>query len=342
MGSFNFQKQSHRRLNLLTGEWILVSPNRLDRPWEGKVETAQSALPPRYDPDCFLCPGNKRANGAANPRYGTTFVFSNDFSALTRGGRAPRRSRGLLHAEPESGECRVVCFSPRHDLTLARMESSAIEKVVETWTEEYRKFARNRTIHYVQIFENKGELMGCSNPHPHGQIWAQRSIPTEAARELGEMKGYKKSHRSCLLCDYAKVELQRRERVILANERFIALVPFWATWPFEALILPREHFSSLLDFSEDDRRAFAAILKNLTAGYDRLFDVSFPYSAGIHQIPTDGVLRPEFHLHMHFYPPLLRSATIKKFLVGYEMLAAPQRDMTPESAAKRLSAVVAV
>lgn len=331
--------RAHRRYNPLTGEHVLVSPHRLERPWQGSEEPP--VLPPQltHDPTCYLCPGNQRANGERNPDYDGTFVFDNDFAALpadnTSGGMD---EHGLLVARAERGRCRVVCFSPRHDLGLAQLEPHDLLRVVETWKSEYEALGADDLIGHVQIFENRGELMGCSNPHPHGQIWAQASVPDLPARELRNMATWHERHGRPLLVAYAELELERGERVIAANEHFVVVVPFWATWPFETLVLPRRQAQSLADLSPDQLRAFASIIGVITQTYDRLFGVPFPYSSGIHQAPTDGASHPHCTLHMHFYPPLLRSATVRKFMVGYEMLAEAQRDLTPEAAARRLRA----
>ncbi len=335
--TFNPNDHSHTRLNLLTGDWVLVSPHRSKRPWQGKVEDVPADSRPAYDPKCYLCPGNERVGGEKNPAYDTTFVFTNDFSALqndTPAGEVNRK--GLLQAKSESGICRVICFSPRHDLTLPEMDTAAIRKVVDLWADEFTTLGSRSDINYVQIFENKGEMMGCSNPHPHGQIWAQRSLPLEIVKESTQLKAhYDKTGRS-LLTDYLEVEQEEKTRIVVENEHFVALVPFWAVWPFEVLVISRRHLQQITQLTEAEKDAYADIIRRLTIRYDNLFRVSFPYSAGIHQAPTDGNTHPEWHLHMHFYPPLLRSATVKKFMVGYEMLGNPQRDITPEWAAERL------
>jgi UDPglucose--hexose-1-phosphate uridylyltransferase len=326
----------HRRLNPLTGELVLVSPHRTARPWQGQVE-AQAAEPrPSYDPTCYLCPGNERAAGARTPVYSTTFVFDNDFAALTPD-TAPERSdrAGLLVADSERGICRVVCFSPRHDLTLGQMDHGTIRRVVDTWTDQYLELSALDWVNHVLVFENRGAMMGASNPHPHGQIWANQRLPNEPARELHHQQAYA-DHGGCLLCDYLAVELKEEERVVCQNDQFVVLVPFWAVWPFETLVLPRRHDGALPDLADGERDGLADILRRLTRRYDRLFAVTFPYSMGFHQRPTTGARHPEWHLHAHFYPPLLRSATVRKFMVGYELLAQPQRDITPESAAQRL------
>ncbi len=326
----------HRRLNRLTGEWLLVSPHRTQRPWQGQVEDTIVEHRPAYDPTCYLCPGNTRAGGVLTPDYTSTFVFDNDFAALLPDAPAQRLDRdGLLVANSERGICRVVCFSPRHDLTLGGMQTEQIRLVVESWVDQYLELGGIPWVRHVQIFENRGAMMGASNPHPHGQIWANEQIPTEAAKELQQQQAYSADGR-CLLCDYLAVELQDAERVVCQNDHFVAVVPFWAVWPFETLVQPRAHRGALPDLDADERDALADILGRLARRYDQLFGVPFPYSMGFHQRPTDGAAYPQWHLHAHFYPPLLRSATVRKFMVGYELLGQPQRDITPESAAQRL------
>ena len=329
----------HRRFNALTNEWVLVSPHRTTRPWQGEVAPLQTAKEPAYDPNCYLCPGNTRAGGIQNPAYATTFVFENDFAALKPGTPRERldvECEGLLVAQGEPGLCRVMCFSPRHDLTLATMGVDAIEVVVRTWMEQFRELSEIPDINHVQIFENRGAMMGASNPHPHCQIWATASIPEAPSKELTSQQRYNIASDRCLLCDYVKLERRLRVRVVAENARFVALVPFWAVWPFEILLCSRQHIGSMNEFSADDAAQLSAILKQVTSTYDKVFGVPFPYSMGFHQSPTDGVEHPEWHFHAHFYPPLLRSATIRKFMVGFEMLGTPQRDITPESAAERL------
>jgi UDPglucose--hexose-1-phosphate uridylyltransferase len=326
----------HRRLNQLTGEWILVSPHRTARPWQGQVEPPPAGRPARHDPDCYLCPGNARAGGHRTPRYDATFVFDNDFPALLPepGDPVPAGSP-LLVAEAERGICRVICYSPRHDRTLGEMSTGEIAAVVDAWAGQYAGLGALPWVRHVQIFENRGPMTGASNPHPHGQVWAEDTVPQAAAAELRRVAAYD----GCLLCDYLAVELAAGERVILADEHFVALVPYWAMWPFEALVLPRLHAGALTDLDAVRRRALAGLLRDLNRTYDRLFEVPFPYSMGIHQRPTDGRAHPGWHLHAHFYPPLLRSATVRKFFGGYELLGQPQRDLTPETAAERLRAV---
>lgn len=335
--TFNFENHPHKRYNILTGEWVLVSPHRAKRPWQGQVEKATKTFRPKYDKNCYLCPGNVRANGVKNPNYENTFVFENDFSALKFDVPVGEINKAdLLIAKSETGICRVICYSPRHDLTLSQMEVAAIRQVVDVWEDEYHSLGSNPNINYVLIFENKGEIMGCSNPHPHGQIWAQKTIPVEPAKEMRQMQAYSRAHDTVLLADYLKLELQEKERLVIQNDHFVALVPFWAIWPFETMVINKRAVSSLIDMTGDEKDALADILKHLTIKYDNLFNISFPYSAGIHQAPTDALPHPEWHFHIHFYPPLLRSAEIKKFMVGYEMLGNPQRDITPELSAGRL------
>ena len=329
----------HRRLNALTKEWVLVSPHRATRPWQGEVAKPQTTAEPIYDPTCYLCPGNARAGGIANPRYTTTYVFDNDFAALkpdVSPGRIDEKNMGLIVAEAEPGICRVICFSPRHDLTLATMSPDQIEPVVKTWKDQFRELGALEFINHVQIFENRGAMMGASNPHPHCQIWATSSIPEQAAKELTSQTEYFESCGRCLLCDYTDLEKGEKTRVVWENQDFIALVPFWAVWPFEVLLLSKRHLASLNEFTDNDSESLSQILHHLTTTYDKLFQAPFPYSMGFHQSPTDRKAHPEWHFHAHFYPPLLRSATIRKFMVGFEMLGMPQRDITPEIAAARL------
>ena len=333
----NFKEQPHRRWNPLKREWILVSPHRTQRPWQGQTETPAQPAALQYDPDCYLCPGNKRAGGHVTDKYTSTYVFDNDFAALKPDVPEYKTDDlGLLVAEAESGICRVICFSPRHDLTLARMDVPSIRKVVDVWAEQAIELGSRNDIGYVQIFENRGAMMGASNPHPHGQIWASRSLPDEQVLELAAQKSYLQEHGTPLLTAYLDLELARGERLVVHNDHFVALVPYWAVWPFETLVLPRTRTARLEDLDSAARDGLADILQQLTATYDRVFDVSFPYSMGLHPAPPDGEEHPEWQFHLHFYPPLLRSATVRKFMVGFELLASPQRDITPEAAAEML------
>lgn len=337
MSQFNLIDHPHRRLNALSGEWILVSPHRSKRPWQGQVEKAPREERPSYDEKCYLCPTNERIGGENNPDYKDTFVFTNDFSALLKDTPEGGLNEGdLFQAESDKGVCKVICFSPRHDLTVPEMDVPSIRKVVDVWCDEFKTLGAINYVNYVQIFENKGATMGCSNPHPHGQIWSSKLIPNEITKEIGTQKAYLAKHGKTLLEDYVRKELEKKERILAENDTFVALIPFWAVWPFEAMILPKRAVATVLDLTNQERTDFADMYKQLTVMYDNLFEVSFPYSAGIHQAPSDGQSHPEWHMHMHFYPPLLRSATVKKFMVGYEMLAGPQRDITAEGAAQRL------
>jgi UDPglucose--hexose-1-phosphate uridylyltransferase len=342
---FDLRNHPHRRYNPLTREWVLVSPHRTQRPWQGQIEKAAPEQRPTYDPQCYLCPSNARAGGVTNPAYTSTFVFTNDFAALLphtpAGSFEPAGAQGgppLLRAESVRGTSRVVCFSPRHDLTMAEMEVADLVKVVHVWAEQYDELGANSSIAYVQVFENRGAMMGASNPHPHGQIWATSYLPQQVAREQAAQADYYAAGGHTLLADYLALELEEDARLICANEHFVALVPFWAVWPFEALVIGRRPAGALTDLDGAERAGLADILKRLTTRYDNLFEASFPYSMGFHQRPTDGQAHPEWHLHAHFYPPLLRSATVRKFMVGFEMLGEAQRDITAEQAAERLRA----
>lgn len=327
----------HRRFNPLTREWVLVSPHRAKRPWLGQVEKRAPENLPTHDPTCYLCPRNERAGGLSNPDYTGTFVFENDFAALLpNADEEPVPDSPLLVSVPEQGQCLVVCFSPRHDLTLPELELPAIENVLATWTSASTDLAKKDFVQYVQVFENKGAMMGCSNPHPHSQIWAQSHSPNEIVKELDSQTAYFNQYQRPLLLDYIREEQKRKERVLFSNDHFTAVVPFWAVWPFEILVSAHRATQSLADLSTAEVSALAALFKHVTTKYDNLFEISFPYSMGFHQAPADGQSHPEWVLHAHFYPPLLRSATVRKFMVGYEMLAMPQRDITPEVAAQRL------
>jgi UDPglucose--hexose-1-phosphate uridylyltransferase len=337
---FDWKQDPHRRFNPLTREWVLVSPHRTQRPWQGQTESGEAPPQPEYDPECYLCPGNSRAGGARNPAYDATFVFDNDFAALRPSTPVERFERdGLLIAESEPGICRVICFSPRHNLTIADMEPAGLRRVVDTWVEQFVDLGSREFIGYVQIFENRGAMMGCSNAHPHCQIWSSRTVPHQVAAEQASQLAWLSARHECLLCDYTRLELASPERVVEENQSFVTVVPFWAVWPFETMVASKRHLTAMDALTDAERDGLADILKRTTARYDRLFGVPFPYSLGFHQRPTDGTPHPEWHFHAHFYPPLLRSATVRKFVVGYEMLAQPQRDITPEAAAERLRAV---
>ncbi|RKU48867.1 galactose-1-phosphate uridyl transferase [Coniochaeta pulveracea] len=364
---------SHRRFNPLTGSWLLVSPHRTKRPWQGQQEGPSKNKLPEYDPKCYLCPGNKRAQGDSNPQYKSTFVFVNDYSAVkeeqqeyTPEVRDDDLSSLLLQAQPVTGRCYVLTFSPKHDITLADMTAAEIVPVVRTWTRIYAShLAANHLLHkqaadflaekkeedevlpsppkeqlrYMQIFENKGAAMGCSNPHPHCQVWATSTMPEEPGKELEQMTKYRAAHGGRhLLGDYVKLEMEKEERIVWQNDSFLVVCPWWAIWPFEVLVLPKRHVRALVDLTEDERLAFAEAIQEVTRRYDNLFETNFPYSSGLHQAPLDCTEEEaeNSYFHMHFYPPLLRSATVKKFLVGYELLAEPQRDITPEQAAAKL------
>ena len=328
----------HRRYNPLQDEWVLCSPHRLARPWQGQTEPAADEARPAYDATCYLCPGNPRAEGTRNPAYTSTFAFDNDFPALRKeaADTRPLDDDGLLVARAESGRCRVLCYSPRHDLSLGDMPVGDIRRVVDAWSDEFEKLGALDEIAHVQVFENKGAMMGCSNPHPHGQVWATAHVPSRPARSLAAQARYQASHGVDLLGDYLAQEQRAGERVIAENPHWVALVPFWAIWPFETLLLPRRRVPDLKALSEEERDALAELLKSHLVRYDNLFGCSMPYTMGWQGRPTDGAEHPEWRLHAAFFPPLLRSATVKKFLVGYEMTAEAQRDLTPETAAARL------
>ena len=330
-----FKNSSHRRKNILTGEWVLVSPHRTKRPWQGMQEQGKELKTLKYDPNCYLCPGNTRANNEINPDYKNTYSFINDFSAILDV-KIENFKDNLLEAHTESGICKVLCYSPNHSLTMPQMDESEIVSIIKLWQKEYKDLGSIENINNIQIFENKGESMGCSNPHPHGQIWAQKSIPTEILKKQNNFKKFYENNNQSMLLAYIKKELELKERIIYENESFVALVPFWAVWPYESMVITKNHRKSILELNEKEVTDYANILKILTTKYDNLFQTSFPYSTGIHQAPTNNEQNKEWHMHMSFYPPLLRSASIKKFMVGYEMFGEPQRDITPEQAAESL------
>ena len=337
MNREDFRETPHRRWNPLLREWVLVSPHRTQRPWLGQV--AKPAVTPQvdYDPDCYLCPGNARFRGMRNPSYAATFVFDNDFPALLPDVPAGEFDRGgLVVARAEKGICRVLCFSPRHDMTIPRMKQDEVRLVVDAWVEQYRELGGLDWVRHVQIFENRGAMMGASNPHPHCQIWANAELPNLPSREEAAFREYRQVRGGCLLCAYLHLELEGRDRIVCKNDGFVALVPYWATWPFETLVLSRRHLTSFAGLIEQERNDLADILRSLTIRYDNLFEVAFPYSMGFHQQPTDDQEHSDWHFHAHYFPPLLRSAIVQKFMVGYELLAEPQRDITAESAAVRL------
>ena len=337
MEKFVLTDHPHRRYNPLLDEWILVSPQRAKRPWQGQNEAISDEKKPEYDETCYLCPGNHRITGGTNPNYESCYVFDNDFPALLKDEvSSDVTQEDLFKINPERGINRVICFSPKHNVTLAEMQVPEIENVVRVWKEQYLELGAISYINHVQIFENKGSVMGCSNPHPHGQIWAQSSLPTQVKRTQDNLLKYFQKTGKSLLKDYLESELQKKERIIAENEHFVLLVPFWATWPYETMIISKRHFSSIAEITEEEIKSYAEMIQIITVKYDNLFKTSFPYSAGIHQAPTDGLDHEEWHFHMHFYPPLLRSATVKKFMVGYELLAEAQRDLTAEQSAEIL------
>jgi UDPglucose--hexose-1-phosphate uridylyltransferase len=335
--SEDFRESPHRRWNPLLQEWLLVSPHRSNRPWLGHVSKQSVPQQLRYDPTCYLCPGNERAQGARNPAYEQIFVFDNDYAALLpENPHQEYDEEGLIAARTERGLCRVICFTPRHDLAIPRMTTAQIRPVVDAWVEQYVDLGSRPWIRHVQIFENRGAIMGTSNPHPHCQVWANGELPNVPAREQSAQVQYRQQHRVCLLCAYLEIETKRAERLVCENDEFVALVPYWAVWPFEVMVLSRRHLPSMAELNEQERTGLADILRRITVRYDNIFETAFPYSMGFHQQPTDGEPHPEWHFHAHYFPPLLRSATVQKFMVGYELLAMPQRDITAETAAARL------
>ncbi|MCF8273663.1 MAG: UDP-glucose--hexose-1-phosphate uridylyltransferase [Flavobacteriaceae bacterium] len=335
----DLQNYSHKRFNSLTGEWVLVSPHRAKRPWQGQEEEINQEVRPTHDETCYLCAGNTRASGDVNPNYEDVFVFVNDFSALHDDSNIFQVNEGLIKAESEQGICKVICFSPDHSKSLAQMTVKEIQKVVYAWQNEYLSLGNLKHINYVQIFENKGAIMGCSNPHPHGQIWSQTSLPNEVLKKDKQQLDYFKAKNKTLLEDYLKQELKLNERIIFENRAFVVLTPFWAIWPYEVMIVPKAAQKSINEMRIEETILFAEAISVITKIYDKLFNCSFPYSSGIHQAPTNNENNNHWHWHMSFYPPLLRSATVKKFMVGYEMFASPQRDITPETAASILKEI---
>ncbi|ORX81625.1 galactose-1-phosphate uridylyltransferase, partial [Basidiobolus meristosporus CBS 931.73] len=352
---FDFTEHPHRRYNPLTRSWVLCSPHRAKRPWLGQKETVNKEVRPEYLPDCYLCPRNKRAvNDTSNPDYKSTYVFPNDYPAVLEEqpdyneeasvdqlglGEMDEKAKKLFQVRGVRGNCHVVCFTPKHNVTLAEMTVPEIKQVVDTWADLYQKLGAKEYVNYVQMFENKGSAMGCSNPHPHGQIWSLEDVPEEPSKEIRAFKAYREENHSCLLCDYTSIECKAKARVVCENDSFLCVTPFWAVWPYEALVVSKQHVSKIPDLNESQRVDLADIIRRITCRYDNLFECSFPYSMGIHQAPVDNQDHSEdCHLHLHFYPPLLRSATVRKFLVGFEMLGEPQRDITAEQAAERLRA----
>ncbi len=331
---------SHTRRNALTGERVLVSPQRLQRPWQGLEEHAAIEILPAYDPECYLCPGNDRAGGISNPDYEGAYVFDNDFPALSATHAEGTRSDPLFDAQPLTGHCRVICYTERHDLCLANMNTAQLRTAFGAMAVEFADLDHREDVAYVQLFENRGLMMGCSNPHPHAQVWATSSLPTEPAKELESQRSYLQEYGRPLLLDYLVAEIDARERIVLESRYTLAVVPYWAVWPYEALLIPKRPLGAPDEFEVGELDDLAQTLSSVLACYGDLFGLPAPYSLGFHPRPSDGEAHPEWQFHIHVYPPLLRSASVRKHMVGFEMLGQPQRDLTPETAAQRLRAVL--
>jgi UDPglucose--hexose-1-phosphate uridylyltransferase len=333
----HFLNKPHRRYNPLNDKWILISPQRSKRPWKGKVENDQTSTSESYDGSCYLCPGNKRVSGAINEKYEQCFIFDNDFAALEENPADETMDTPLFRAMHVSGQCKVLCYSPDHSKTLPELDIDTIRAVIDAWCDIYTEMEPANE--WVQIFENKGEINGCSNPHPHGQVWASNHIPQEAEREDQMQQQHFTENQVPMLLQYAEAEITNEERLVCMNDDWLAVVPYWASWPFETLLMPREHITHMTDLDNTQKTSLAEILKELTTRYDNLFNVSFPYSMGWHCRPANNDPDDHWQMHAHFYPPLLRSATIQKFMVGYELMAETQRDISPEKAAEMLRSV---